>query len=92
MKYALLFEHKTFAQRGIVDVYDTEDEAIQAANKNAVRPEFNFYVCPMQTMVSGDVMISTKVMAQSVTSNVVDSVDTPVLDAAPLPLKPSARL
>jgi hypothetical protein len=92
MKYALLFEHKTFGQRGIVDVFDTEDLAIQAANKNAVRPEFNFYVCPMQTMVSGDVMISTKVMAQSVTTTVVDAIATPVLDAPPTPLTPSTGI
>jgi hypothetical protein len=92
MKYALLFEHKTFGQRGVVDVYDTEDLALQAACKNAVRSEFHFYVCPMQTHVSGDVMITTTVVAQNVTTTAVNSTATPVLDAAPSPLTPTTSI
>lgn len=73
MKYIVVFEHKVSGQHGIIDTFDTEDLALAAANDNAVRADFCFYVCPMQTKISGDVTISTTVMAQTVTSAAVDT-------------------
>lgn len=93
MRYVVLFEHKTFGQRGVVDVFNTEAEALAAATKNAARSEFIFYVCPMQTKITGDVMVSTVVMEPTVTTTAVGGTAAPaVVDPAPAPLNVSPTL
>jgi hypothetical protein len=93
MRYVVLFEHKTYGQRGVVDVFDTEADAITAATKNAVRAEFIFYVCPMQTKITGDVMVSTTVMAPTVTTVAASGTAAPAtVDPAPAPLNVSPTL
>lgn len=93
MRYALIFEHKTLGQRGVVDFHDTEDLAIQSANTNAAaRPEFSFFVAPMQTQICGDVMVSTTVMAPTVTTTAVAGTVAPApltTTVAPLTVSPS---
>lgn len=65
MNFALLYEHKVnTGTRGIINVFATEPEAMtEAGNQAQAHPEFNYYVCPMQTQVSGTIQVVTKVIA-----------------------------
>lgn len=68
MQYAIVYVHKTnTGTRGVVSIHDLESSAMTAAANEAVKSsDFTYYVCPMQTQVSGDIQVSTTVIAATV--------------------------
>lgn len=68
MQFALLYIHKVNSgTRGIVNIFDLEPDAMTAAADQALaRPDFIYFVCPMQTQVSGSVQVATTVIAPTV--------------------------